>query len=123
MSDLNVTERRNVNWRQVGTFLALTFGLTWILDLVLWLTVGYGENPATGVLLQLQMLLPAFCAIVLGMFAFTDSPLYQVRTNKERPRWFFYYCLAYTVVFAFIGAVLIGVGILAYLYSIVTLRH
>jgi len=107
MDDIAVAKREGVNWKQVGLFLVLTFGLTWLLDLVLWLTVGYGQNVATGVLLQLQMLLPAFCAIVLGMFVFKDSMLYTVRTNKERPRWFFYYFLVYTVIYAAVGVVTI----------------
>ncbi len=91
MNDIVVAKKEGVNWQQVGLFLVLTFGLTWLLDLILWLTVGYGQNLTAGVLLQLQMLLPAFCAIALGMFVFRDSPLYTVRTSKERPRWFFYY--------------------------------
>jgi len=107
MGDIAVAKREKVNWKQVGLFLVLTFGLTWLLDLVLWRLVGYGQNLTTGVLLQLQMLLPAFCAIVLGMFVFKDSPLYTVRTNKERPRWFFYYFLLYTVVYAVVGVVMI----------------
>jgi membrane protease YdiL (CAAX protease family) len=104
ISDLS-TERREVNWKQVGIFLALTFGLSWALNLVLWLTAGYGQNATTGVLLQLQMLLPAFCAIVLGMFIFKDNPLFRVRTDVERPRWFFYFYLAYTLIYAVIGGV------------------
>jgi membrane protease YdiL (CAAX protease family) len=107
MGDIVVAKREGVNWKQVGLFLVLTFGLTWLLDLVLWLTVGYGQNPVTGVLLQLQMLLPAFCAIVLGMFVFKDSPLYTVRTSKERPRWFFYYFLVYTLIYAVVGVVMV----------------
>jgi len=107
MDDIAVAKGEGVNWKQVGLFLVLTFGLTWLLDWVLWLTVGYGQNVTTAVLLQLQMLLPAFCAIGLGMFVFRDSPLYQVRTNKERPRWFFYYFLVYTVMYAAVGAVMI----------------
>jgi membrane protease YdiL (CAAX protease family) len=102
-------ERRRVNWNQVGLFLALTFGLTWTLNLVLWLAVGYGENLATGLLLQLQMLLPAFCAIVLGMFVFRGSTLFRVRIDRERPRWFFYYFLAYTIIYAVLGGVMLFV--------------
>lgn len=98
-----VAERRGANWTQVGLFLALTFGLSWGLNLVLWLTAGYGQNAATGVLLQLQMLLPAFCAILLGLFIFRDNPLFRLRTARERPRWFFYYYLAYTLIYAVIG--------------------
>jgi membrane protease YdiL (CAAX protease family) len=109
MTEPVVAERRGVNWKQVGLFLALTFGLTWTLNLVLWLAVGYGQNLATGLLLQLQMLLPAFCAIVLGMFVFRDNALFRVRTHKERPRWFFYYFLAYTLVYAVIGEVMLFV--------------
>jgi membrane protease YdiL (CAAX protease family) len=70
---------------------------------VLWLAVGYGENLATGLLLQLQMLLPAFCAIVLGMFLFREDTLFRVRAGKQRPRWFFYYFLAYTAIYAVLG--------------------
>jgi membrane protease YdiL (CAAX protease family) len=107
MDDIAVAKGEGVNWKQVGLFLVLTFGLTWLLDWVLWLTVGYGQNVTTGVLLQLQMLLPAFCAIVLGLFVFKDSTLYTVRTHKERPRWFFYYFLVYTVMYAAVGAVMV----------------
>jgi membrane protease YdiL (CAAX protease family) len=107
MDDIAVAKGEGVNWKQVGLFLVLTFGLTWLLDWVLWLTVGYRQNVTTGVLLQLQMLLPAFCAIVLGMFVFRDSPLYHVRTHRERPRWFFYYFLVYTVMYAAVGVVMI----------------
>jgi membrane protease YdiL (CAAX protease family) len=107
MNDMAVAKREGIDWKQVGLFLVLTFGLTWLLNLVLWLWVGYGQNLAAGVLLQLQMLLPAFCAIVLGMFVFEDSPLYTVRSNKERPRWFFYYFLIYTVIYAVVGVVMI----------------
>jgi membrane protease YdiL (CAAX protease family) len=109
MTDGIAAERRGVSWKQVGLYLALTFGLTWTLNLILWLAVGYGQNLATGLLLQLQMLLPAFCAIALGMFVFRDAALFRVRTHRERPRWFFYYFLAYTLVYAVIGEVMLFV--------------
>ena len=63
-----------VNWKQVGTFIGLTFGLTWLLDLFLYLNGGL-TNPAVTLALQFQMLLPAFSAILLGMFFFKDSPI------------------------------------------------
>jgi membrane protease YdiL (CAAX protease family) len=109
MTEAFAAERRGVNWNQVGLYLALTFGLTWTLNLILWLAVGYGENLATGLLLQLQMLLPAFCAIVLGMFVFRENVLFRVRTDKERPRWFFYYFLAYATIYAVLGGVMLFV--------------
>ena len=77
---------QRVNWRQVGLFLGLTFGLSWLLDLVLWLTVGYSSRAVLP--LQFQMMIPGLSAIVLGMFVFKDSALYQARVEKERTRSF-----------------------------------
>jgi hypothetical protein len=74
------------NWRQVATFLALTFGLTYLLDLVLYLTAGYGETASAVYLVQFQMLIPAAVAIVLLMFVFRESPIYHLkylRTGKS----------------------------------------
>jgi hypothetical protein len=36
--------RSRVNWRQVGLFLTLTFGLTWVLNWAIW-RVGFGTPP------------------------------------------------------------------------------
>jgi len=96
---------RGVNWKQVGWFLGLTFGFSWLIDLVLWLAADYGQNTATGMLLQLQMLVPAFCAIVLGMFVFKNNPLYDLRVNRERPRIFFYYYIVFTLIYVALGVV------------------
>jgi len=84
-----------VNWTQVGVFLGLTFGLTWLLDLVLYL-VGGLTSPAASLFLQFQMLLPAFSAMFLGAFFFKDSPIYH-RTNRTVSRWFVYFYLFFTV--------------------------
>jgi membrane protease YdiL (CAAX protease family) len=92
-----------VNWKQVGLFVALTFALTWLLDLAIWLSVGYRASPALGTLLQLQMLLPAFSAILLGLFVFADSPIHVSR-DIGRARWFFYFFLFYTLFYVVIGA-------------------
>jgi membrane protease YdiL (CAAX protease family) len=88
---------RKVNWKQVGIFIALTFALTWTLDLVLYLQGGL-TAPAIGMALQLQMLLPAFSAILLGMFFFKDSPI-SLRTNKRTSRWFTWYFLLFTLIY------------------------
>jgi uncharacterized protein len=82
---------KTINWKQTGGFLGLTFGLTWLLDLVLYLKGGL-NNPAVGMDLQFQMLIPAASAIILGMFFYKDSPLYY-KTNRTVSRWFFYYYL------------------------------
>jgi len=78
-----------VNWSRVAWFLGLAFGLTWLLDLTLYLTGGL-TNPNTGLFLQFQMLLPAFSAMLLGAFFFKDSPIYY-RSNRGASRWFVYY--------------------------------
>jgi membrane protease YdiL (CAAX protease family) len=87
-----------LNWRHVGAFLGLTFGLTWLLDLAIYLRGGL-TNAGVTTILQLQMLLPAFSAIVLGLFFFRESPIYRGRP-AGRGRWFYYYFLALTVAFA-----------------------
>jgi membrane protease YdiL (CAAX protease family) len=86
------------NWRHVGAFLGLTFGLTWLLDLAIYLRGGLGQ-PGMITILQLQMLLPAFSAIVLGLFVFRESPIYR-RRPAGLGRWFYYYFVLLTVVFA-----------------------
>lgn len=79
----------SVNWSHVAWFLGLAFGLTWLVDLVLYLTGGL-TNPDTKLLLQFQMLLPAFSAMLLGTFFFKDSPIYY-RSNRGASRWFVYF--------------------------------
>ena len=86
------------NWRHVGAFLGLAFGLTWLLDLAIYLRGGLGAPGMVGVL-QLQMLLPAFSAIVLGLFVFPESPIYRGRL-PGKARWFYYYFLLLTVIYA-----------------------
>jgi membrane protease YdiL (CAAX protease family) len=84
------------NWRHVGAFLGLTFGLTWLLDLLIYLHGGLGTPGSLGVV-QVQMLLPAFSAIALQMFFFPESPLYQKRP-AGRERWFYSAFLLLTVI-------------------------
>ncbi|MHC1782511.1 MAG: CPBP family intramembrane glutamic endopeptidase [Anaerolineaceae bacterium] len=91
------TPAKKVNWKQVGAFVGLTFVLTWLLDLALFLTGGL-KSPAVGLGLQLQMLLPAFSAILLGMFFFKDSPI-NVKTNRGKSRWFTWYFLLFTLLY------------------------
>jgi membrane protease YdiL (CAAX protease family) len=97
-----------VNWRQVGLFIGLTFGFTYILDLILQFVGGYG-SPGTLSFLQLQMLLPSFFAIFLGMFIFTDSPFYFRKPmpdgRADRARGFFYLYLALTLFFVVVAVV------------------
>jgi membrane protease YdiL (CAAX protease family) len=98
------THRQSPHWNQVALFLGITFGLTFLLNLLLYFTVGYGQNAGTGVLLQLQTLIPATVAIALQLFVFRNSRIYHLR---ERPRWFFYFYLAYTLIFAILAAAIL----------------
>ncbi len=97
-----------VNWTQVGLFLGLTFAFTALADLLALLGGGYGKNSVIP-FFQLQMMLPAFFAMLLGLFAFKDSPFYFRKPmpdgKADRGRGFCYFYLALTVVFA-IAAVL-----------------
>ena len=85
---------RSVNWHHVAWFLGLAFGLTWLVDLVIYLSGGL-TNTGTTLLLQFQMLLPAFSAMLLGAFFFKDSPIFY-RSNRGPSRWFVYFYLLLT---------------------------
>ncbi|HEX2978714.1 MAG TPA: hypothetical protein VHO48_00480, partial [Anaerolineaceae bacterium] len=79
---------RSVNWPRVALFVGLTFTLTWLLNVGLYLAGGL-TSPAASVALVTQMLIPAFFAILLETFVFTDSRLY-FRVYRGPARWFTY---------------------------------
>ena len=94
VTPLSVSTPTRVNWPHVAWFLGLTFALTWLADLVLYWNGGLA-GPVTSLLLQFQMLLPAFSALLLGAFFFRESPLYY-RSNRTASRWFVYFYLLLT---------------------------
>jgi membrane protease YdiL (CAAX protease family) len=94
VTPLSVSTTTRVNWPHVAWFLGLTFALTWLADLVLYWNGGLA-GPVTSLLLQFQMLLPAFSAMLLGAFFFQESPLYY-RSNRTASRWFVYFYLLLT---------------------------
>lgn len=94
------TNAHRVNWRQVALFLAITFGLTYALDFLLYKSQNFGQNLGTGLVLQVQMLIPATVAIALQLFLFGNSRIYRLR---DRPRWFFYYFLVYATMYAILA--------------------
>ena len=91
-----------VNWFRVVCFVGLAFGLTWLVDLAIYLKGGLA-NPSTQLLLQFQMLLPAFSALLLETFFFQDSPLFY-RSNRGAARWFVYFYFLLTTLYL-IGAI------------------
>jgi len=111
-----------VNWSRVAYYLGVTFGLTWLVDLALYLTGGLA-NPATKLLLQFQMLLPAFSAMLLGVYFFKDSPIYY-RSNRGLSRWFIYFYFLLTCLYL-VGAIagLIQPGLGATLASLLLIPN
>jgi len=97
VTPVSVITPTKVNWSHVASFLGLTFGLTWLADLVLYLNGGL-TSPVTTLLLQFRMLLPAFSAIFLGVFFFKESPIYY-RSNRAISRWFVYFYLVLTLLY------------------------
>lgn len=92
-----VTARRAVNWPHVWAFIGLSFGLAWLVDLVLYLNGGL-THPAATLMMQFQMMTPAFAALLLGVFFFKESPVYH-KTNHTASRWFIYYYFLMTLVY------------------------
>lgn len=90
------------DWRQIGLFVGVTFFLTYLLDLILYLVAGGLDHPAVGQVLQLQMLIPAAVAITLQLFVFRDSPIYRLGGQAQ---WAFYIYLAVTVLFVVLAGV------------------
>jgi uncharacterized protein len=97
VTSLSVRTSSKVNWPHVAWFLGLAFGLSWLADLVLYLNGGLA-GPITALLLQFQMLLPAFSAMLLGAFFFKESPIYY-RSNRTASRWFVYFYLLLTFLY------------------------
>lgn len=106
MHDLGgaAADRTRPAWAHVGGFLALTFGLTWLVDLGIFWRGGLAV-PGAVTVIQLQMLLPAFSAVVLGWRLFPENPLYFQR-SVGRARWFYHYYLLLTMVYV-VGSVAI----------------
>lgn len=86
---------QRVRIKRVFLFLALTFGLTWGLELLIALTIKQPAYLATG-LHPLGMFFPAFSALLLQIFVFKDSPLY-LRTSEGEGRWVVYSFLLLTI--------------------------
>ena len=96
--------RQSVNWPHVWAFIGLSFGLAWLIDLVLYLNGGL-THPSTALMLPFQMMMPALAALVLGMFFFKESPIYY-KTNRTASRWFIYYY--YLMTAAYFAAAVVG---------------
>ena len=86
-------DKKGVFW-----FLGLTFGLTYLIDLAIYLRGGL-TGPGWYLALALSGMMPAFSAILLGLFFFPESPIFHKRP-AGRARWFYYYFLLYTVIIA-----------------------
>ena len=83
-------DKKGVFW-----FLGLTFGLTYLIDLAIYLRGGL-TSPGWYLAVALTGMMPAFSAILLGLFFLPNSPIYYKRP-AGRGRWFYYFFLLYTV--------------------------
>jgi len=112
---------------RVGWFLLLTFGLSWGFDLILSRASGYEAYQALG-MTPWGMLVPAFVALALNLFAFKDSPIH-FRTCPRKPLWILLGFLVLTVAYGvatlvaatFPGAARMLAGLGAVLISLWTL--
>lgn len=86
-------DKKGVYW-----FLSLTFGLTYLIDLVIYLRGGLA-SPGWYNAIWLTGMMPAFSAILLGLFFFPESPIFHKRP-AGRGRWFHYFFLLYTAIIA-----------------------
>jgi membrane protease YdiL (CAAX protease family) len=102
MENITAQKAKQVDWKQVGFFLLLTFGISWGINLLLYLTAGYGNNASALIMLQLQMLIPAASAILLGLFVFKDSRI-AWRTTGRNARMFLLFYLVFTLVYGVIA--------------------
>jgi uncharacterized protein len=92
-------DKKGVFW-----FLGLTFGLTYLIDLVIYLRGGL-TSPGWYSAILLAGMMPAFSAILLGLFFFPGSPIFHKRPAGQG-RWFYYFFLVYTAIIA-IGVIII----------------
>jgi membrane protease YdiL (CAAX protease family) len=91
--ELPMFDKKGVFW-----FLGLTFGLTYLIDLAIYLRGGL-TGPGWYIAISLTGMMPAFSAILLGLFFLPGSPIFHKRP-AGRARWFYYYFLLYTVIIA-----------------------
>jgi len=96
--------RKAVDWPHVWAYIGLSFGLSWLIDLVIYLNGGLAGQ-GTRLLLQCMMLMPAFSAMLLGLFFFKDSPIYY-KTNYSVSRWFIYFYFFMTL--AYLAVAILG---------------
>ncbi len=85
---------------EIVAFLALTLGLTFLLNLIMW--INYDSIVESIELLSLatrvQMIIPAFSAIILNLFVF------KTKTYPRKPKILFYYFLVLAALFTLVFA-------------------
>ena len=73
-----------ISWNRIGLFLLITFSLSWGFHLAVAQTKGHGAYLQLG-LSPLDMLFPAFAALLLQLFIYRDSgltfPLFQSKVS------------------------------------------
>lgn len=94
--------------RRITVFLFFTFALSSGFWLLVTVTIGHSAYLKLG-MSPLDMLFPAFVALVLRLFIFKDSPIH-FRRYQGKPRWIFYGFLMLTGIYGVVTFVGLGVG-------------
>ena len=106
---------RKIRAGRLAIFLFLTFGLSWGFWLLVTKTIGHAAYLELG-LSPLDMLFPAFVALVLRLFFFGDSPIH-FRRYREKPRWILYGFLLLTVVYGILTLLVLRSGVQSAVYT------
>jgi hypothetical protein len=106
---------RNLRIGRIAIFLFFTFGFSWGFWLLITMTIGHAAYLELG-LSPLDMLFPAFVALVLRLFVFGESPIH-FRRYQEKPRWILYGFLLLTVVYGILTLLVLGSGVQSAVYT------
>ena len=96
---------RGLRIGRVAAFLLLTFVLSWGFHLLIAVTAGHEAYLELGVS-PLDMLFPAFVALILRLFVFKDSPIH-FRRCPGKSRWILYGFLLLTMVYGIVTLIVL----------------
>jgi len=97
-------ENNNVDWKRIGIFIAFSFGIAWLVALVLYLTGGLSATPYTLVMLGAgYMSAPALAHILTRLITREGWQGLYLRPKFKRGWRFWVICLVAPTLFTFAG--------------------
>lgn len=97
-------ENNSVDWKRVWIFIALAFGIAWLVALGLYLTGGLKANASTIVLLAVgYMGAPAFAHILTRLVTREGWQGLYLRPNFKQGRLYWLICWVAPAIFTFLG--------------------